>query len=49
MEMPCEIEKAAKAVRIIEGIHPYEEPVIHIVPLLDVASCEEIEESRGGL
>ncbi len=49
METLCGIEKAAEAMRIIKGIHPYEEPVIHIVPLLDAASCEEIEASRGGL
>lgn len=35
MEVRCPIEKVEKAVSIIRAIHPYEEPVINILPLLN--------------
>lgn len=35
MEVCCPIEKADDAVRVIKSIHPYEEPVIYVIPLLD--------------
>lgn len=35
MEVHCPIEKVKQAFRIIHTIHPYEEPVIDIIPLLN--------------
>lgn len=35
MELICPVEIAAKAVSVIKNIHPYEEPVIHLIPLID--------------
>ncbi|MCL2402958.1 MAG: cytochrome C biogenesis protein [Coriobacteriia bacterium] len=34
LEFRCPYEKAVEAKRIIEDIHPYEEPIINIMPLL---------------
>lgn len=36
MEVRCPIEKAQDALRIIKEKHPYEEPVINVIPLLDI-------------
>lgn len=36
MEVVCPWELAAKALETIRRLHPYEEPVIHVLPLLDV-------------
>lgn len=33
MEVRCPIEKIDEAMRLIRKIHPYEEPLINIVPL----------------
>lgn len=35
MEVRCPVEKVKQAFRIIQTVHPYEEPVINIVPLLN--------------
>ncbi len=35
MEIRCPIQVINEAVRVIKRIHPYEEPVINIVPLLN--------------
>ena len=35
MEVRCPVEKVKQAFRIIQTIHPYEEPVIDIIPLLN--------------
>lgn len=35
LEVRCPREKVPLAVEIIRRIHPYEEPAIHIVPLLN--------------
>ena len=35
MEIRCRRELAANAVRVIKSIHPYEEPVINILPLVN--------------
>ena len=34
IEFRCQTEKAEEALRVIKEIHPYEEPVINILPLL---------------
>ena len=34
VEFLCERDRAADAVRLIRSLHPYEEPVIMVVPLL---------------
>lgn len=33
MEVRCPVERVKQAVRIIRQIHPYEEPLINVVPL----------------
>lgn len=35
LEIRCPMERAADAVRLIQDIHPYEEPVINVLPLLN--------------
>ena len=35
MEMPCKRELAVEAARVIRQIHPYEEPVFYVIPLLN--------------
>lgn len=35
MEIRCKKDLIADAVRVIKNIHPYEEPVINIIPLVD--------------
>ncbi len=35
MELICPKEKVLDALRVIKKIHPYEEPAIHVLPLLD--------------
>ena len=35
MEVRCPVEKAAQAMTVIREVHPYEEPLINIVPLLN--------------
>ena len=35
IETQCEVEKVKKVVKILREIHPYEEPNIEIIPLLD--------------
>lgn len=35
MEVRCPIEKVTDAMTVIRNIHPYEEPLINIVPLLN--------------
>lgn len=34
MEVRCPIEKVKEALQVIKKIHPYEEPLIHIIPLI---------------
>lgn len=34
MEIRCPVEKMESAVAAVRRIHPYEEPVINIIPLL---------------
>lgn len=36
MELVCPAELACQAVAQIKQIHPYEEPVIHLIPLLSL-------------
>ena len=36
MEAVCPRELAAQAVEAVRTLHPYEEPVIHVLPLLDL-------------
>ena len=36
MEAVCPRELAAQAVEAVRQLHPYEEPVIHVLPLLDL-------------
>ena len=35
MEVRCTVEKVKQAFKIIQMIHPYDEPLINIVPLLN--------------
>lgn len=43
MEVRCPVEKVTEAMAVIRKIHPYEEPLINIVPLLN--QCFEPEEA----
>ena len=36
VEVTCRLEKAAETVAAVKKIHPYEEPVINVIPLLMV-------------
>lgn len=36
MELVCPKELAAQALEVIRRIHPYEEPVVHVLPLLNL-------------
>jgi hypothetical protein len=36
MEFRCSLENITEAKQVIKNIHPYEEPVINIIPLLDL-------------
>lgn len=42
MELYCPIELAKKAVQVIKNIHPYEEPVINLIPLIDPSDLAEL-------
>lgn len=35
LEFNCPRERAAEAIRLIRGAHPYEEPLLNVVPLLN--------------
>lgn len=35
MEVRCPVELAENAVNTVKKIHPYEEPVINVIPLLE--------------
>lgn len=35
MEVRCPVEKIEEAMQVIRKIHPYEEPLINIIPLLN--------------
>lgn len=35
LEVHCPIERVHDAIKVIRSIHPYEEPVINIIPLLN--------------
>jgi len=36
LEFKCEYSKIQETIKIIKEIHPYEEPIINIIPLLDI-------------
>lgn len=38
LEFVCDVKKANNIIKIIRQIHPYEEPAIDIIPLLDEKS-----------
>ena len=38
MELICPKEKLREAMDVIRRVHPYEEPVCHVIPLLDRSS-----------
>ena len=38
LEVVCDVNKVKKVVSIIREVHPYEEPAIDIIPLLDEES-----------
>lgn len=38
IEFLCDVKKVKKVLKVIREIHPYEEPVIDIIPLLDESS-----------
>lgn len=40
LEMVCDIKNVKKVVSILREVHPYEEPGIDIIPLLDEESFE---------
>lgn len=33
VEVTCRTERVEEAVRAVKAVHPYEEPVIHVIPL----------------
>jgi hypothetical protein len=35
LEMQCDIEKVVKVLKTLRNVHPYEEPAIDIIPLID--------------
>jgi hypothetical protein len=35
VEFVCRAERAGEAVRLIRGLHPYEEPLIMVIPLMN--------------
>ena len=35
LEVICEVSKVKEVIKVLRNIHPYEEPAIDIVPLLD--------------
>ncbi len=35
LELICNIDEVSKSIDIIKRIHPYEEPVINIIPIID--------------
>ena len=37
VEVCCEVEKLSQTIIAIKAIHPYEEPVINIIPLLCIS------------
>ena len=38
LQVVCDVENVKKVIRAIRSVHPYEEPAIDIVPLLDEAN-----------
>lgn len=36
LEFKCEYSKIQETLKIIKEIHPYEEPIINIIPLIDI-------------
>ncbi|MBE6156462.1 MAG: cytochrome C biogenesis protein [Firmicutes bacterium] len=38
LEINCDVEKVKNVVKKLREVHPYEEPVINIIPLLDESS-----------
>lgn len=36
VEVTCRTENARRTVEAVKAVHPYEEPVINVIPLLDV-------------
>ena len=40
LEVLCEVEKVKQVVKAIRNSHPYEEPAIDIVPLMDEDCCK---------
>ena len=42
MELYCSAELAKKAVQVIKNIHPYEEPVINLIPLIVPSDLTEL-------
>ena len=43
LEVNCPVELVPQALQAIRGAHPYEEPVINVIPLLAFNSKEEPE------
>ena len=35
LELICNIDEVSKTINIIKRTHPYEEPVINIIPIID--------------
>lgn len=40
LEVICDVEKVKKVIKALRSVHPYEEPAIDIIPLID-ESCFE--------
>ena len=47
LEMRCPAQTVPQALAAVRAVHPYEEPVINVVPLLDAAAFAA-EEGHGG-
>lgn len=39
VEVSCHVEKLAQTISAVESVHPYEEPVINVIPLLEADAC----------
>ena len=39
VEVSCRVEKLSQTISAIKAVHPYEVPVINVIPLLEVSAC----------
>ena len=46
VEFVCRAERAGEAVRLIRGLHPYEEPLIMVIPLMNDEMMGSTKDAR---